>query len=181
MLIAGTKHSGKSLCARALGKLIDSPSVDLDELVQAQTGKSPRELFCDGKEFFQKAEAQALASLFKTSASRQNCLVISAGGGIVDNEEAMALLRSLQQTHKPFVVCLDVSAETAWQRILDSSGSIDGELPPFLNTGNPKETHLALHKRRAEAYKAMAAITISADNMSPEEIAAEIAKHLPEF
>ena len=43
---------------------------------------------------------------------------------------------------------------------------------------NPDETHRALHKRRAEAYNALARLSICAENKSPEEIAGEIAEHL---
>jgi shikimate kinase len=67
------------------------------------------------------------------------------------------------------VVYLDIPAETAWQRI-----SAAGELPPFLNTANPKETHRELHQRRAAGYRAMARIVIDSGDKGPEERAREI-------
>ena len=186
ILITGPKHSGKSLCAKALNETTGWEAVDLDETMEVQTGKTPRELFVLGQEIFKKAETLALSSALqfyeeKSQSFRCNqrlrqdrIRIIAAGGGLIDNNDAMALLTEPQVPPREIIVVyLDISAETAWQRI-----SAEGELPPFLNTGNPREVHLTLHNRRAEAYKAMAGIIVSAENKSPEEIAREIAGFL---
>jgi len=174
ILISGPKHSGKTLCAEALGALTGIKTVDLDTLIEDQTGKSPRELFKEGNEIFRKAEARALSSLlqgFQGAANRH--LIVAAGGGLVDNPDAMTLLAEKKEIR---IIYLDVSAETAWQRILRSAEG--SELPPFLRTENPRETHRALHERRVLAYKALAHVSISAENKSPREIAGEIIKLL---
>jgi len=187
ILIIGAKHSGKSLSARALNGIIGGQIIDLDELVKTQTGKTPRELFIEGHVFFKKAEAQALASVIQRQMpmpqpmpqTEGETLIIATGGGIIDNDEAMALISEakVQSADRQLItVYLEVSAETEWQRIMETSG--DGGLPPLINTNNPKETHLALHNRRAKAYKAIASIIVFAENKSPEEIAGEIAEHL---
>jgi len=173
ILVTGPKHSGKSFTSQALEKITGWKAVDLDTLVEKQTGKSPRALYKEGADIFRKAEAQALASLTEIPAAGETGLIIAAGGGFVDNPEAMELL---SQHREITTVYLDISAETAWKRILQTAQ--DGELPPFLNTENPWETQLALHTRRAKAYKAMAHVTISAENKNPEEIAEEIADRL---
>jgi len=177
IFIMGPKYSGKSLCAKALSEIIGGETVDLDELVEEQTGKTPRKLFIEGHVLFKKAEAQALAStLHRTS---PETLVIAAGGGIIDNDEAMALISKAKvpsEDRQLINVYLEISAETEWQHILDSPN--DEGLPPLINTTNPKETHLALHNRRAKAYKAIAGITVLTGNKSPEEIAGEIAGQL---
>jgi len=183
ILIMGAKHSGKDLCARALSEIVGGETVDLDELLERQTGKTPRELFIEGHDFFKKVEVCSLASVIhgylpQTQTKRGN-LIIIAGGGIIDNDEAMALISEarVQSAGKQFItVYLEISAETSWKRIMD--GSINVGLPPLINTNNPKETHLALHNRRDKAYKASTGITILAENKSPEEIAREIAEHL---
>jgi shikimate kinase len=188
VLIVGPKHSGKSQCACALGKLLGWEVIDLDELVEKQTGKCPRALYKEEPAIFMKAETEALASLVKpaewenpSQPERAN-LVIAAGGGLIDNHKALALLPKPSvppASREIILVCLDVSPETAWQRILDTGAG--GELPPFLNTENPRETHLAIHERRAFAYKSIANITVSAENKSPEEAAMEIADRLKEY
>jgi len=173
IIITGPKHSGKTVCARALAKVSGGVAADLDALVTKETEKTPRELFKEGPEIFRKAEASVLASLALTAKSENKLIVIAAGGGLIDNPEALALL---SQHREIITVYLDVPAETAWQRILNTAAA-DGELPPFLKTENPRETHFALHTRRAKGYKALAQFTVSADNKSPEEIADEIARY----
>ena len=176
ILVTGPKHSGKSLCAKALAENLDMGFVDLDDLVSEQNGKPPRELFIMGPEIFRKAEARALASLMQNTGS----LIIAAGGGLIDNSEAVALLSLTEVPSKAITtVYLDVSAETAWQRIANDAESVG--LPPFLNTVNPRETHLALHNRRAEAYKTIADIIIFAEEKSPSDLALEIAGRLEEL
>ena len=176
ILITGPKHSGKTLCAKALGKIINMEAVDLDDIVEKYNGKTPRVLFEEGPEIFRKAEELALASIIQPTESdrdffgSQSFRIIAAGGGLIDNAGTLALLHDHPEI---IIVYLDVSAETAWQRISD-----DGELPPFLNTENPKETHLVLHKRRSGAYRKLAGLIIAANNKSPEEIAEEIAERL---
>jgi shikimate kinase len=54
-----------------------------------------------------------------------------------------------------------------------------GELPPFLNTENPRETHRQLHERRGKIYRERAAITVRAGN-TPEETAAAMLRRLKE-
>ena len=169
ILITGPKHSGKTLCAHALGNITGRETADLDGLVEQMTGKTPRALFKEGPEVFRKAEAEALAFAMRQS---RNGLIIAAGGGLSDNPEALALL---SRNSDFFIVYLDVSAETAWRRILHTAAG--GELPPFLNTENPRETHSALHGRRAKAYRALAHFTIDAENKTPDEIAREIARY----
>ena len=183
ILITGTKHSGKTLCARALEKQSGIKAVDIDEVIERESGKTPRALFIESVELFRKAEAAALADLFlpenkneaktdlQQKQSRQR-RIIAAGGGLIDNPKALALL---DQHREITIVYLDVSPETAWQRI---NNEANGELPPFLKTDNPKETHFTLHKRRAAEYKKLAHYCIQAENKSPEELAAEIIKIL---
>jgi shikimate kinase len=72
------------------------------------------------------------------------------------------------------VACLNISAATAWQRIAGSSGGLQGNLPPFLKTENPQETHRALHERRSAAYLQLADIVVEAEGKTPEKIAFEI-------
>jgi len=182
ILIMGTNHSGKSICAKSLSEIIGGEIVDLDELIKKQTGKTPRELFVEGHVFFKKAEARALASVIKEEGTPSEILIITAGGGIIDNDEAMALISEARlpaADRQLITVYLEISAETEWQCILDSSG--DGGLPPLINTSNPKETHLALHNRRAKAFKAAANITLIAENRNPKEVAGEIAERLSQF
>jgi shikimate kinase len=166
IFLTGPKHSGKTSAGRALANLCSAQFTDLDEAIEQRTGRSPRDLYREGPEIFRKAEAETLAALIAGPESALR--IIAGGGGIIDNREALVLLEKLKTIKR---VYLDVPAETAWKRI-NAAGK--GELPPFLQTENPKETHRALHERRALAYRSFAEITIEAGEKSSEEIAREI-------
>ncbi|MDR0386646.1 MAG: shikimate kinase [Treponema sp.] len=171
ILITGPKHSGKTSAGRALAALMKASFTDLDELIEEREGKSPRELYREGAGVFRGAEAAALQSLLPAG---KTCIVLAAGGGLCDNPAALELLKSPGIS----VVFLDISVETAWNRVRAAGG-----LPPFLDTGNPRETHRRLHERRSVTYRSFAQIRIRAEGKSPEQIASEIvsAVFLPEF
>ena len=65
----------------------------------------------------------------------------------------------------------EISVKTAWSRIAAS-----GELPAFLQTENPQESHRVLHERRAAAYRQIADVVIEAEEKTSDEIAMEILK-----
>lgn len=182
IILLGPKHSGKTGAGRELAKLLGGGFTDLDERIEAQTGKSPRALFKESPETFRAAEVRALESLvpahaeegFAEDTAGGALGVIAAGGGIIDNSRAR---RFLLAEDGVFLVNLEVSAETAWERI-SAAAARSGELPPFLDTENPKETHRLLHERRAEAYRAIAHRTVSGEGRTPEETGREIAAML---
>jgi len=171
IVLLGPKHSGKTSAGKALATLLSCGFIDLDDSIAQSSGKSPRALFIEGPEIFRKAEAEALAAIFQSGTTYSSPLVIASGGGLSDNPDALAVLAN---NTAAITVFLDVSAKTAWERI---SGA--GELPPFLKTENPEETHRSLHERRNAAYRQLASLMIRTDGKSPQEIAQEILKGLP--
>jgi shikimate kinase len=175
VILTGPKHSGKTSAGKELACLCSCDFIDIDELIFQRTGKSPRQLFIEDPAIFQKAEVESMAALADSSSDAGSGMakrrVIAAGGGIIDNNEALAILKKSGAKK----VYLDISAEDAWNRIANSA---DGELPPFLRTENPKETHRSLHERRAAAYLKIADIVIDVKEKSPKEIAAEIFSRL---
>jgi shikimate kinase len=176
IILVGPKHSGKTSAGKVLAGILSCGFIDLDELVAQRSGKSPRALYNEGPEVFRKAEAGALAALFESgTAEPPSSLVIASGGGLVDNPDARSLLEQNRAAgHLQIIsVFLNLSAKTAWERIKTA-----GELPPFLKTENPQETHCSLHERRAAAYRQLASLVINADGKSPQEIAQEIADRL---
>jgi shikimate kinase len=173
-LLTGPKHAGKTSVGRALAALWGGDITDLDELVEEQTGKSPRTLFTEGPEIFRKAEAAALESFLRDDGAgegRPPGRIAAAGGGLADNPGALELLRGAPP---PWIVYLEVSPETAWERIVRSQAA-GGGLPPFLNTADPRGTHFTLHTRRAESYRHLAHQVVPAEGQSPAQIAARIA------
>jgi shikimate kinase len=176
IVLLGPKHSGKTSAGKELAALLSGGFVDLDDYITQRAGKSPRVLYIEGPDDFKIAEAGALAAIFEpalleaNTAESSSPLVIASGGGLIDNPDALPLLKNNAAV---FSVFLDVSVKTAWERIRKA-----GELPPFLKTENPEETHRSLHERRAAAYRQLAALVIKADDKSSREIAREIVNQL---
>jgi len=164
IILTGPKYSGKTSAGKILASLCSCVFIDLDELILQRTGKTPRRLFCDGQDVFKKAEAEAITALANSGGAGQR-RVIAAGGGIIDNEEALAILKKIDA----IIVYLNVSADCAWNRI-----AADEELPHFLKTENPQETHRTLHERRAASCLQIANIVIDAEGKTPEETAIEL-------
>ena len=170
IILVGPKHCGKTSAGKALAllysdKLVPCTFLDLDELILQRTGKTPRQLYNEGQAVFQKAEADTFNSLFNAG-GEEGIRVISTGGGIIDNPEAVTLLSQLKNSGI-VIVHLNAAAASAWQRIAAS-----GELPLFLKTENPQETHRILHERRTAAYQQLADIVIDTEGKTPDEIAA---------
>ena len=170
LLLTGPKHSGKTSAGRMLAALNGAAFIDLDEQIERRTGKGPRSLYREGPEVFRAAEAETLKEFLQESGEKGPFRVIAAGGGLIDNPAALGLVK---ETYPVCIVCLEVSAETAWERILREAGET-GELPPFLDTANPRETHRALHERRAASYRKLARFVIDGEHRRPEEVAEEI-------
>jgi len=191
IILTGPKHSGKTRAGKALALLCSNARssdseqsfncvfIDIDDVILQKTGKTPRELYNEGKEVFQKAEAEAAAALFSADCcdnaspccAGQQRRIIAAGGGIIDNQEAIAVFKKSNAK----IVCLNISANAAWRRIYNNGRN---ELPPFLRTENPQETHRILHEKRSAAYLELADIIIEAENKTSEEIAAGILKRI---
>ena len=166
VILTGPKHSGKTWTGKALASLCLCDFIDLDELILQRTGMSPRQLYSQDINDFRKAEAQAIEALFNINNDLQQPRVIAAGGGIIDNPEAVVIIKNSGTA----VIFLNISADCAWERIANCA---EGEMPVFLRTENPRETHRAIHERRAAAYLQLAGFTVNVDGKSPEETAAE--------
>jgi shikimate kinase len=176
IVLTGPKHSGKTTTGGELARRLELPFFDLDLFIEGRTGQSPRALYRLGPELFREEEAKALAALLAGDPAPGAVTgVLAAGGGIIDNPGAMALLT--RSGH--ITVYLDISAETAWRRI--TGNSQDPELPPFLRAESmdaSRQKHRLLHERRSAAYRAAATISISAEGKTPAETAGELAVKL---
>jgi shikimate kinase len=167
IILLGPKHCGKTSIGRAIARKIRGCFIDIDNLIAENTSKSPRKLYREGIGVFKTVEVHSLKQALDDDA-----VTIATGGGVVDNSEAVALLRDVRDVR---LVYLDVRAKTAWERI-----SEDGdELPPFLNTATPQETHHTLHERRAAVYRHLANQIIEADLKTIEEIVCQILTDSP--
>lgn len=152
IVITGFMGCGKSKIARALGRRLDVPVVDLDDIITARQGRTPAQLITkDGELAFRTIETNTLREILKTIPAG----VIALGGGAWIEETN----RDLIDQHRCLSVWLDVPFEVCWDRIEASE-----EDRPL---GRTHEQALKLYERRKPIYQ-LAAIHIQ--RMADEDL-----------
>ena len=87
-IIFGIKHSGKSTHGKKLAEKLGCPFVDIDDVIEKQTGLSPRTIYTDyGPGKFMEIE-EKICSVLATKCEGKR-FVISTGGAICDNAPAI--------------------------------------------------------------------------------------------
>jgi shikimate kinase len=149
-------EAGHALAAR-----LDAPLVDTDDEVAAAAGKPVAEIFVDdGEQAFRELERIAVDSALGSSGG----VVVLGSGAVVD-----PLVEEALSGH--VVVFLDVDVAGAARRL-----GFSRERP--VGIGNPRAQWLRLMERRRPIYERVATITVSTDDLTPEEIADEVASAL---
>ena len=111
LLLAGPPGVGKTTIARAVAQRLGQRAIDLDELIEARTGRSPAEIIeADGEARFRALEAEALESL------RQAGTVVSLGGGALTDPKTRGLARLMGP-----VIRLDAPLELLKRRLTSSA------------------------------------------------------------
>jgi shikimate kinase/3-dehydroquinate synthase len=119
--LIGFMGAGKSTVGAEVAVRIGRPFVDLDDVIEAQTGQTIPVIFeSRGEAAFRELEERAASAALE---SRQPA-VIALGGGALGSAVTRDLL-----TGRAMTVLLDVDAETAWERVRRSNRPLaqDGE------------------------------------------------------
>lgn len=152
--------AGKSTIGRVLAERTGLKFTDLDKLIEEKHKLSIPEIFRRfGEKEFRKFETEALLS-FATGQE----LVISTGGGIVENKENIETMKKIGR-----IFYLYAPHSLLYERIKNDKGR------PLLMTENPKKTIEEILKRRAVKYEE-ADYKIETANKNAEKIAEEIEK-----
>lgn len=160
IILSGIKHSGKSTVGWNLSSRLGVYFADLDDLIlrDAKEFQSVREIYRKlGKEGFMKLEKKSLAHFLK--ANRRKSFILSLGGGIIENTEAIQLLNG-----KGKVCFLDAESDDLYKRI------IKGGIPPFLEGDDPLSAFNKMYKRRTELYNHWAEFVIDTRGLTPSEV-----------
>ena len=171
--LMGIKHCGKSSVGKALSDLTGVPFFDIDDEIERMCGISVRELYATkGKDAFKIAEADACRAVLERAGTDT---VIATGGGICDNEAAVAELTAASCR----LVYLCVDEKTACDRILVEAEKT-GSLPAYIQKEHPaseQDVRAIFHEfycRRTKAYEALCSTTVNVSGKTPEEIAREL-------
>ena len=110
IVIIGFMGTGKTTVAHELGRKLNCPAVDLDELITRRESRSPSEIIeQDGENEFRRIEAQLLCEVLKEEGAR----IIAVGGGAW----TIAANRQVIAERGAFTVWLDADFELCWKRI----------------------------------------------------------------
>lgn len=161
--LIGMPSSGKSVLGKILAKKRQMRFLDLDTLIQKNTGKLLREIIEEkGREGFLRIEEETGASL-----SVENT-VIAPGGSICYGEKAMKHLQKIAR-----VIFLDLPYEEMEKRIGD---------PVKRGVAIPEGFSLRdLYKERTELYRKYAEYTLEEENLSIEECLKKLMQYLDGF
>ncbi len=93
LILIGFMGTGKSAAGSLLAEKLKRKFIDLDQLIEENSGSSIAAIFEEqGEEHFRELESETLNKLIKAGAAN---LVIATGGGIVLREENRKLLKTL--------------------------------------------------------------------------------------
>lgn len=182
-ILVGIKHSGKSTQGKFLAKKFGFPFYDTDEMVTSETGKSPRQIYTEsGADAFMKAETNVCAKLKLLNKN----FIISTGGGICDNENALSILRNLG-----IFIFLRIPEQVAANRItrkiyIKKDGSMTG-VPAYIAKENPetigdiRKIFHGYYERRTQKYEQIADIIVDLGNVPAWENADNIFNKILKF
>ncbi len=162
--LIGLMGSGKSTVAPLLAARLGMEHIDLDKEIALRLGRTIMMVFADqGEETFRQEEQVVL----QHHCNREG-VIIDCGGGVV---LAAGNRPCLQRN---FTIYLKAGLETLAERVGTGAGR------PLLQGDEPvKERLAALLAEREPLYLECAAITVTTDDRTPDEIAAEIVSRLP--
>jgi shikimate kinase / 3-dehydroquinate synthase len=165
IFLTGFSFTGKSLVAPLVAEALRWRAVDLDDLIEEAAGRPVPQIFAgEGEPGFRRREQEALRE-----ACRQEGIVVATGGGVVlaeENRRAMG--------EGGFVVCLEARPETILHRMREADGGSTSERP-LLQGSDPLSRIRRLKALRQPLY-ALADCAVHTDELSPEQVAAEVVR-----
>jgi shikimate kinase len=162
LILVGYRGTGKSAVARKLAPVLDRRVVSLDEEIVRLAGVPiPDIVAARGWNHFRDLE-EKLCREFST----REGLILDCGGGVVEREANIALLRA--------------GGKVFWLRAMPATivGRIGGDASRPSLTGNKSFTEEVeeVLQRRTPLYERLAHARVDTDGRSVEELAATIAR-----
>jgi shikimate kinase len=159
-VLIGMMGSGKTTIGHALAERLGYGFVDSDEVIQARTGRTVREIFAsEGEPAFRRLETEALLDAL----ARPEPLVVAAAGGVVLAEQNRRALRERASR----IVWL-----TAPIAVLSARAETGGHRP--LLDHDVAESMARLYAEREPLYRELAQQTVASDDRPIATIVDEI-------
>lgn len=157
LVLVGMMGVGKSTVGRIVAAALDRPLFDSDEMVEARTGRTVREIFAtDGEPVFRMLEADTLIEALGAPEPS----VIAAAGGVVLSERNRQALEDADAR----VVWLMAEVDVLVERVRN------GAHRPLLD-GDPEATLQRMYDERSPLYQEVADAIVSVDRRSASDVA----------
>lgn len=160
LVLVGMMGAGKSSVGRVLARKLGRELFDSDDMVEARTGRTVREIWNnDGEPAFRAVETEVL----REAIAAPQASVIAAAGGVVLSETNRAVLKG-DCAH---VVWLLADVDLLLGRVKA------GMHRPLLDD-DPEGTLRQMYEERAELYQDVADAIVSVDNRSINDVAGAV-------
>jgi shikimate kinase len=164
VVLIGPPTAGKSSVGALLAAALGVPFADTDELIAAAAHKPVGDIFVDdGEGAFRHFERGAVA--IGLDAVRPEGGVLALGSGAVLDPDVRQMLEG------QLIIYLEAGFATVARR----TGM---DRPRVVIPGNPRGQLRTMLEERRPVYAGLASITVSTDDMAPEEVAAGLAGRL---
>lgn len=156
LVLVGMMGAGKTTVGRILGERLGRRVVDSDQVIEARTGRTVREIFAtEGEPAFRALETEALIEAL----TEQEPLVIAAAGGVVLSEQNRTALRDSPSK----VVWLCADPTTLAERVRS------GVHRPLLDD-DPEAALARMFEERAPLYRQVADAIVLVDGRSINDV-----------
>ena len=157
IVLVGMMGAGKSSVGRALSAKLERRLFDSDEMVEARTGRTVREIWqADGEAAYRLLETEVLTEALDAT---EPSVLAAAGGIVLSATNRAALVES-----DAYVVWLLADVDVLLRRVRN------GGHRPLLDD-DPEGTLRRMFSEREPLYREVADAIVSVDNRSVNEVA----------
>jgi shikimate kinase len=150
--------AGKSSVGKEVARRLGAEFVDVDDRIEADTGKRIQEIFSsEGEQAFRERERKAIRDAVSVSGR----VIATGGGAFLDAENRRRL-----KAYAP-VIFLDVSPACALQRLAGDTSR------PLLSGEDREKAVTELMARRRPAYSE-ADFRVNTENLPPDRVAGKV-------
>lgn len=164
IVLIGFMGSGKTSVGKRLGKRLQLPFVDTDEMIEEKMGMTVSDIFEKfGETYFRQLETETIKELLGDS---RRC-VISVGGGLPVQPQNRQYLKEIGD-----VIFLTATADVLTERLRAD------DTRPKLKGGDLREKITSLMEQREAAYQEAATMVIDTSRQTFGKIIEKIVENL---